>query len=353
MLFSRRLKLAPLIDLCRSMRYSLNSGMMLRDTMDLLATKGSRPLRQPAAQVCKDLKAGWSLHDSLKKQENVFPPLFIALCAVGEESGNLPEILGELEKYYLIRMKLRREFVSQITWPVIQFVAGVFIIFALIWILGWIGETRADKEVRFDPIGMGVGLQPALRFLAYVVLALTGVTALFLLAQHLLRRRAAVERMLLALPGVGPCLRAMAMTRFCIAGRLMLETSLSIFKTIRLAFMATDNMAFIAAYPQVEASVRQGNTLYTSFGKAGVFTDRFLSAIAIAEESGKLPEALRYLSDEYDEQSHRGMAWLTRVASFIVWLTVAALIIVCVFSIFKQYIGILGDFESKTRPGGG
>jgi type IV pilus assembly protein PilC len=332
------------------MRYSLNSGMMLRDTMDLMATKGSRPLRPVAAQVCKDLKAGWSLHDSLKKQEKVFPPLFIALCAVGEETGNLPEVLGELEKYYMVRMKLRREFLSQITWPIIQFVAGILIITGLILVLGWIAETRpeAAAETRFDPIGLGVGPEAAIRFLLYVILALTSLVALYLLASTLLRRRAAVERFLLALPVIGPCLRAMAMTRFCIAGRLMLQTSLSIFKTIRLAFLATDNMAFIAAYPQVEASVRQGNSLYTSFTKAGVFTDRFLSAIAVAEESGKLPEALRYLSDEYDDESHRGMARMTRFASFFVWFCVAALIIICIFSIFKQYIGLLDKFQQKT-----
>jgi type II secretory pathway component PulF len=228
-------------------------------------------------------------------------------------------------------------------------VAGILIITGLILVLGWVAETRTDtpKELRFDPIGLGVGPEAAIRFLLIVGVTLAGLTALFLLAQYLLRRRAAVERILLALPGIGPTLRAMAMTRFCIAGRLMLETSLSIFKTIRLAFMATDNMAFISAYPTVDASVRQGNTLYTSFSKAGVFTDRFLSAIAIAEESGKLPEALRYLSDEYDDESRRGMAWLTRVASFVVWLAVATLIIVCVFSIFKQYIGMFDKIQNQ------
>src|SRR5947209_10131721 len=98
--FSKRLPLSALIDLCRSMRYSLGAGLMLRDVMDLLAGKGTRPIRPVAAKISKDLKAGWSLQDALNKQQAAFPPLFIALTTVGEESGNLPEVLGELEKYY-------------------------------------------------------------------------------------------------------------------------------------------------------------------------------------------------------------------------------------------------------------
>jgi type IV pilus assembly protein PilC len=343
--FRRKLALASLIDLCRSMRYSLQSGVMLRDTMDLLATKGSRPLRPVAAQVCKDLKAGWSLQDALKKQEHVFPPLFIALCTVGEESGNLPEVLGELEKYYIMRQKLRREFLSQISWPVIQFVAAILIVTALIWVLGVVQENRPAKE-KFAPLGESLlGADGAVRFLSIVATILFGLTALVLVLQMLLRRKAVVERFLLAVPGLGSCFRAMALTRFCIAGRLMLETSLSIFKTLRLAFVATDNMAFIAQFPKVEASVRQGNSLATSFGKAGVFPDRFLSAVAVAEDSGRLPESLRYLSDEYDDETRRRMAWLTRIASFVVWLSVAIIIIICIVTIFKQYVGLL---EAQT-----
>src|SRR5271166_2499582 len=171
-MFSRRLPLGALIDLCRSMRYSLNSGLMLRDTMDMLAAKGTRPIRPVAAKICTDLKAGWSLQDALKKQENVFPPLFVALCTVGEESGNLPEVLGELEKYYILRLKLRREFLSQISWPVIQFIAAILIVAGLILILG-ILPKKDSREEPLDPLGMGlIGPEGAIKFLSVVAVVI-------------------------------------------------------------------------------------------------------------------------------------------------------------------------------------
>src|SRR5215469_5172139 len=121
MTFFRRLRLAELIELCRSMRYALESGIMLRDVMDLLSTRNTRRVRLLTAQVSKELKSGWSLQDALAKQKNAVPPLFLSLVAVGEESGSLPEVLAELEKYYVLQQKLQREFLSQIAWPAIEF----------------------------------------------------------------------------------------------------------------------------------------------------------------------------------------------------------------------------------------
>src|SRR5580704_15767950 len=145
MFFFRRLSTKDLIDLCRSMRYSLSSGLTLRDVMDLLTSNGPPRLRPVAAQISKELKAGWSLQDSIAKQAAVFPPIFLALVTVGEESGNLPEVLTELEKYYHVQRKLRREFIDQITWPVIQACMAVFVIAGLIWALTFVKELSMAK----------------------------------------------------------------------------------------------------------------------------------------------------------------------------------------------------------------
>lgn len=350
MKFFRRLRLAELIELCRSMRYALESGIMLRDVMDLLAARNTRRVRLLADQVSKELKSGWSLQDALAKQKNAVPPLFLSLVTVGEESGSLPEVLAELEKYYVLQQKLRREFNEQIAWPILQFVAAVLVITLLIYILGIIPRVETSTGVtHLDPLGLGlIGPEGALIFFSSVCGIVAGSVILFLLVRRLLRRRAIVERTLLLLPGIGPCLRALALTRFCIAARLMLETSLSVLKTLRLAFLATDNAAFIAISPRVEASLRQGNSITTSFSRGHIFPPRFLSAVGVGEESGRLPEVFRHQSDEYDDEARRRLSWLTRLTSWLVWLGVAAVIITCIFQIFLNvYYGNLERMMPK------
>jgi type IV pilus assembly protein PilC len=354
MLLFQRLRNTDLIELCRSMRYSLGSGLMLLDVMDILTAQGTPRIRAVAANIGKELRAGWSLQDALNKQGQVLPPLFISLAAVGEESGNLPEVMGELEEYYLFQQKVRREFHEQIAWPILQFVVAVLVITLLIYALGVIQPLSGAGGMPtkpLDPLGLGLtGERGAAIFFGSVCATVVSLFVLYRGLVLLLGRRPLVERVLLAIPAIGPCLKAMAIARFCMAGRLMLETSLSILKTLRLTFAATDNLAFIAVFPTVEASLKRGNSIATSFLRTNLFPQRFLSSVGVGEESGRLPEALRTLGQEYDEEARRRMIWLSRVFGGLVWLGVTAIIITCIFNIFNNVY--LKSIES-VLPGPG
>ncbi len=335
--FSRRLSIKDLIDLCRSMRYSLASGLTLRDVMDLLATNGPPRLRPVAAQISKELKAGWSLQDAIGKQAHVFPPLFLALVTVGEESGNLPEVLTELEKYYRVQQKLRREFIDQISWPVIQLCMAIFVIAGLIWALAFVKSLNPGSEATDDPLGLGlVGTKGALTFLGIVFGSIAALIIGFLVLRRLLRRRAIVEKLLLRLPAYGACIRAIALTRFCVALHLMLETSMSVRKTLKLALMATDNLAFSSTQGKVESALSRGETITSALSSCNVFPSHFLGVIAVAEESGRLPEVLRNQAEEYDEEARRRLTVVNKIFSYVIWIGIAVFLAFAIFSIFQE-----------------
>jgi len=74
----------------------------------------------------------------------------------------MPEVFQELERYYDLQWKLRKRFLADITWPLIQFVMAIFVITALILVLGWIGSGM-------DPLGFGLtGEKGAVTFLLLV-----------------------------------------------------------------------------------------------------------------------------------------------------------------------------------------
>ena len=102
----------------------------------------------------------------------------------------------------------------------IQLVAAIFVVAGLIWILGAIGAG-------FDPIGLGIGNGAALRFLCGTICVVAAGGGLYLLGKRKLRGRT-VDAMLLAVPVIGPCLRALALTRFCLGLRLTLETGMAV-----------------------------------------------------------------------------------------------------------------------------
>jgi type IV pilus assembly protein PilC len=346
MVFSRRLSLDSLIDLCRSMRYSLASGRMPHDTMQLLATEGPRSVRGVARRITRDLKSGWSLREAIEKQQAAFPPLFVALVAVGEEAGTLPEVLGELEKYYVLRQKMRRDFLQEIAWPVFQLLAAIAVIAGLIYISD-IVRTRTGEP--FDPLGFGlVGYEGAKRFLEVVLAAVVVSGFTFWLLKRLLRRQALVERFLLRLPLVGPGLRAMVLARFCIALHSLLEAGLPVRKVLRLAFLASDHPAFTAALPRAEAALMQGNSITASLRAARVFPPDFLGRLAVAEDNGQLPDVLEHQAHELNERAGRRFIVLNRLTSWLVWLGVVVAIIFVIYHLFSESYEKIWEEKSKA-----
>src|SRR5437868_479168 len=119
MLFSRRLSLSSVIALCRALRHSLGAGLTLVKVFRQQSERGARGVRPLAARVLNHLEQGHGLTEALEGERGVVPPLFLSLVKVGEETGHLAEIFGELENHFVLQDKLRKQFRSQSMMPVI------------------------------------------------------------------------------------------------------------------------------------------------------------------------------------------------------------------------------------------
>ncbi|MHB1422757.1 MAG: type II secretion system F family protein [Gemmataceae bacterium] len=340
MLVSSRLTLSDLIDLCRSLRHYLGAGLPLVTAFRQQAKRGSARVRPPADRIASALEKGESLEDALRGEATLFPPLFLALARVGEQTGMLAEVFAELEKFFVRQRTMWRRFVSQITWPVIQFVLAIFVLAGLILIMGMIAPPSGQA---LDPLGLGLaGPTGAMIFLGVVFGVLGGLGAIYWLVTRQLSGAAAVEKFLLGVPAIGPCLRALALARFCMALRLTTETGMSIVKAMRLSLSATGNSAFMARSEQIEAPLRQGEELTTALVKSGLFPEDFQHMIAVAEESGTLDQVLAHQAEHYQEESGRRLATLTSLAGYGVYGFVGLVIIIAIFRIANWYIGRLG-----------
>lgn len=344
MAFSARLPLGSLSELCRSLRHYLHAGLTLRDAIRSLARKGPLAARGVMARLSERFEQGDSLEDSLKPESHAFPNLFLDLVVVGEKTGMLVEVFGDLEKYFARQLKLRRDFISRITWPAIQFFLAVFVLAGMIFLIGVLGRGQGPGTKPFDPLGLGLsGEAGALVFLGSVFGTLAVIAAAYFLVTRIFRE-GVVDALLLRIPAIGPCLEALALTRFCTALRLTMNTAMPIGQALKLSLRATGNTAFAAKTKMVQQSIRRGNELTMALGETGLFPDLFMSSLAVGEESGQVPEVLGRLAEQYHEEAGRRMNALAAVAAYGVWALVAGLIVFAIFRIALSYISLLGQF---------
>ena len=331
---SPRLRLTSLIELCRVMRHNLAAGLTLRHVFNQQATRGPVGVRPIAERVSQQLQEGESLQDALEHEKAHFPPLFTSLVTVGEQSGSLPEVFEELERYFALQLRLKRQFMQQIAWPVMQFFIAPFVIAGMIFILGIFGS-------KFDPLGFGLtGTKGAITFLGGWFGAVGLLIAGYFVLTRTLRQQVVVDEFLLRVPVIGPCMRAMAMTRFCMALRLTMETGMSVAKAMKLTLRATANSAFEARIDQVSDAVKSGEDLTEALRHTGIFSGEFLDILANAEEGGRVVEVMERQAKFYEEESTRRMTILTHVASKGVYLIIAGILIFLIFRIFSIYVGL-------------
>lgn len=84
----------------RTLASLISSGMPIIQSLDIVGTVvGNRYVEDRIRDIGNDVRRGVSLSSAVKKA-GVFPPMLSSMLGIGEESGNLDEILNKTSAYY-------------------------------------------------------------------------------------------------------------------------------------------------------------------------------------------------------------------------------------------------------------
>ncbi|MDY3555406.1 type II secretion system F family protein [Gemmata sp. JC717] len=339
MLFSSsKCPLPALVEWCRVLRFSLSAGLDPLKIFKQQAKSGPRPLRALAGDLAKKLAKGSSLEDALEPHRDKFPPLFVELIAVGEQTGRLDDTFQELEQYFAAALTTQRRFRAQMAYPVINYVAAVGIVTALIFILGMLGS-------KMDPTGLGLtGTTGALAFLGCAVAFAGSILAVLKIATENLQFRARLEGLFLNVPGWGPALLAFALLRFAVSLRMCAEAGLRAEKTLHYCFRATCNTRFQQGEERAVAVVKRGRELVEALeASRAPFPRDFIGALITGEETGNTSEVMDRLAEHLREEADRKMKAAAQITGYMIYGMVALMIIFFIFRIATAISGVYSE----------
>jgi type II secretory pathway component PulF len=244
----------------------------------------------------------------------------------------LVEVFGELENYYLLQDKLRRDFRGRVLMPVVQLAIAFLIIAGLIFILGLIAASRPGAR----PPAL-FGFRGPAGSVLFLIASLGSMGLVWVFGPALGRlalQRTGAGALWWRLPVIGPCWQAITMGRFALALSLTLDTGMSIMRALRLDLMATTNPLFEAQTERITEALKRGCTLLEALTLSGLFSGDFLSVVAVGEEGGRVPEMMRRQADYWYEEAARRLKSATRLASLLVWMIYAAFMVYAIFTIY-------------------
>ncbi len=337
-MFSARIPLGQLANVCRSLSTSLSAGVPILKAFDLASRKAPGNLGKILEDIVVSLKQGEDVTSALQSHGDAFPPLMVDMLSVGEQSGALPEVLKSLAQHYENTLKLKRDFIGQMIGPMIRLFAAVHIIALLIYILGMVGDRKTDM------LGWGLlGASGVTLWLGAWYLGTVAAIIGYKVITASLNGKLILHRMLMAIPVVGGCMRDFAIARFSWAFALTQEAGLPIDQSLEASLKATANGVFINAIPHIIGDVMSGETLTSAFDRSGLFPAEYIQIVEVGETSGTVPETLDRLSPQFEDKARRSLRVLAETLGWLVWLLVAGFIIFVIFSIALKYVGLINE----------
>jgi type IV pilus assembly protein PilC len=117
---------------CRTLGTTLSSGTPLVPAMQMSrGTLSNLGLEKEMVQAIRRVEEGTSLSDALQRT-GYFPTLAVRMVTVGETSGSLTEMLGDVADYYESEVESRLTKLTTMIEPILMMVMGMLIAFIVL-----------------------------------------------------------------------------------------------------------------------------------------------------------------------------------------------------------------------------
>lgn len=286
----------------RDVEFALRQlAIMLRSGLNLLsAIESLQPQVESIAfaAILDTIRARVARGDSLAKSieaHPVFPQIVVQLIGVGEQTGNLEQVLEQSAKYMTQRLTAINEVRVALTYPVIVAIAAIviagYLTFAVIpelqKFLGAMGRKLPRMTQSLVDFAQWFQINGGTVCVALVSL----IVGLVFVAKWP-PGRLWIDRWLLRIPVIGNVLRLSGTATLASALSVMLSSGIKLVEAIDLARRLQTNRFLSGLLTNASDSIVRGKALAPTLAAREGFSPVLSSMVAIAERTGHLDTTL-------------------------------------------------------------
>ena len=248
---------------------------------------------------------GHTLADGLAEYPRVFPEIYRATVAAGEQAGHLDEVLERLADYTENREMVRQKVLGALLYPIVLTVMCFAIIsILLVFVVPKVVEVFESYRAKL-PLSTRVLIWVSEFARNWGIWLLIGVA---LLTWYALRRlkdpkvRSRFDRFQLRLPVAGRVVRGFNTARFTRTLSILSGSSVPVLEALRIAGEVVTNLPMREAVAQATARVREGAPIGRSLAQSRLFPPMTIHLISSGESSGELDTMLQRASENQERE---------------------------------------------------
>ncbi|MBE5937489.1 MAG: type II secretion system F family protein [Lachnospiraceae bacterium] len=289
---------------CGQVCIILNAGIPLHDGMETLAESCEEPKAKKAFEhISKKVTETGSLYLAVR-EAGFFPDYMVSMIKIGEETGNLDDVMESLTIYYEREDKIKKSIKSAITYPLLLMAMMAAIILLLVvrvlpifeQVYRNLGTEISDAGKAFMAVGKGFGYGTLVCvfvillviFLALLIYAVSGGKTF--------------KKIIFRLPILKKLNNKITSGRFASVMAMMLKSGYSIEKALEIApEIVTDNSAKEKITKFAEY-VNSGQSFPEALAKVDMFTGLQTRMINVGFKAGQLDAVMENMSSAYEEE---------------------------------------------------
>ncbi len=328
----------------------LSSGIDIKTALEIIEDQMKvKKHREIIMQIKDDIISGNAVWEAIHKHPKTFSVYEYQSIRIGEESGKLPEVLMELGKFYTSAIKLRRQVISTLTYPVVVLVMSVLIVqFMLSFVVPMFSDifkhTGADLPATTQLL-IKVSAKSGLIFYSLLFLVIAGML-FHKTQQHKTWFRKYTAAIFLKIPVINELIRKIYLARFCQSMKLLLGSKVLLIDALDLVKNMIGYYPIEFALDSVRKDVYAGKQLHESLSEHTIFPKKLVSLIKVSEEVNAPELIFDKLNQQYSEEIEHQQAVIGKVVEplFLVILGgLVGFILVAMYTpLFKMSSGLDG-----------
>jgi general secretion pathway protein F len=294
--FLRRVAPQDLSLFTRQLATLVRAGLPLEEALLAVSQQTEKPRVQSIVLgVRARVMEGHTLADGFAEFPRVFPEIYRATVAAGEQAGHLDDVLERLAEYTETRELIRQKVLAALLYPIVLTVMcfGIVSLLLVFVVPKVIAVFQAQKAQLPLITRLLIAVSGFLR--SYGIYVLIAAIIAYLLFRRWQRDPAAkrrFQRLQLRMPLVGKLTRGFNTARFTRTFSILCASSVPVLEALRISGEVVTNLPMRDAVTGAAARVREGAPIGRSLAAARQFPPMTIHLISSGESSGQLEQML-------------------------------------------------------------
>ena len=292
----RRVSPSDLALFTRQLATLVRAGLPLEESLLAVSQQTEKPRVQSIVLgVRAKVMEGHTLASGFSEFPRVFPEIYRATVAAGEQAGHLDAVLERLADYTESREQIRQKVLGAMLYPIVlTLMCFVIVSFLLVFVVPKVVSVFESTKAKLPLITrLLIGTSDFFRLYGiYLLIGVVIASWLFVRWQKNPTAKRQFHTFQLRVPLLGKMVRGFNTARFTRTFSILSGSSVPVLEAMRISGEVVTNLPMRDAVTNAAARVREGAPIGRSLASSRLFPPMTIHLISSGESSGQLDNML-------------------------------------------------------------